>query len=218
MSVGAVLLDAGGVLLLPNVDDILRELGAEGITVDSARLPRAHYAGMRAVDVADGAPPYWHHYTRAYVDVLGVSPQDVIAARSAVVRAFTDMEWNAPIQSSIDALAALASCASHVAVVSNSDGTVEAVLRSHGIGDELAAVIDSHVVGTEKPDPAIFALALDALGVRPQEAIHVGDSVRFDVVGARNAGVRPVHLDPYGYCQDDDHEHITSLEEVTRLI
>lgn len=82
-------------------------------------------------------------------------------------------------------------------------------------------VIDSAVVGVSKPDPAIFALALDALGlpdVKRSTVVHVGDSLRYDVTGALAAGVRPIHLDPHGYCPaPDGHEHIRRLDEIVAL-
>ena len=82
-------------------------------------------------------------------------------------------------------------------------------------------VIDSAVVGVSKPDPAIFALALDALGlpdVARSTVVHVGDSLRYDVAGALAAGIRPIHLDPHGYCPaPDGHEHIRRLDEIVVL-
>jgi putative hydrolase of the HAD superfamily len=78
----------------------------------------------------------------------------------------------------------------------------------------VAVVIDSHVVGVEKPDPRIFALALAALDLAAERCLYVGDTVHFDVTGARNAGIHPLHLDPFGLCPDDDHEHLANLAEL----
>jgi putative hydrolase of the HAD superfamily len=76
------------------------------------------------------------------------------------------------------------------------------------------------VVGYEKPDPRIFHVALDKLGVAPERAVHVGDTACADIDGARAAGVRPLHLDPYGFCPRPagDHEHVGSLAEVAALV
>ena len=60
--------------------------------------------------------------------------------------------------------------------------------------------IDSHVVGVVKPEPRIFELALNALKTSPAECLHVGDSVRYDVVGAQAAGMTVVHIDPLELC------------------
>jgi putative hydrolase of the HAD superfamily len=117
-------------------------------------------------------------------------------------------------------------------VVSNSDGTVEAELRRlalcyvadgqtpPGRGVEMGVVLDSAVVGIAKPDPGIFRVALKALGVSADDTVlHIGDSLRYDVAGALAAGIRPIHLDPYGFCPvPEGHTHITSLAEVPALV
>ena len=94
-------------------------------------------------------------------------------------------------------------------------------MAAGGFGTEVGVVIDSAVVGVSKPDPAIFAVALAALGIPDTErstVVHVGDSLRYDVTGAIAAGVRPVHLDPHGYCPAPaGHEHIRRLDEIVAL-
>jgi len=83
-------------------------------------------------------------------------------------------------------------------------------------GVPVGVVVDSAVVGVAKPDPAIFGIALDALGVTCRETVlHVGDSLRYDVAGALAAGLEPVHLDPHGFCPaPDGHRHIRTLAEL----
>jgi putative hydrolase of the HAD superfamily len=81
-------------------------------------------------------------------------------------------------------------------VVSNSDGRVEEALVAAGLRDCFDVVLDSALVGVEKPDPAIFRAALAALGVAPDEALYVGDLYDVDVVGARAAGMEAVLLVP----------------------
>ncbi|MEX2393509.1 MAG: HAD family hydrolase [Actinomycetota bacterium] len=216
MRVDAILLDAGGVFLLPDFGLVASRLRALGIETDASRYPRAHYSSMRAVDLAPEPPPYWRAYTTAFVAELGITGDIVPDAGKTVNRAFVDMEWDVLIEPALAALPLLAERA-QLAIVSNSDGTVERLLRGHGIGEEMVAILDSHLIGIEKPDPRIFEMALVEIGVPPDRAVHVGDSVRFDVIGARNAGVRPIHLDPFDLC-DENHDHITSLLEVTQLI
>ncbi len=79
-------------------------------------------------------------------------------------------------------------------------------------------MVDSAVVGVAKPDPAIFGIALDALGVtRRGTVLHVGDSLRYDVAGALAAGLEPVHLDPHGFCPaPDGHRHVRTLAELAQ--
>jgi hypothetical protein len=62
--------------------------------------------------------------------------------------------------------------------------------------DLVDFVVDSGVVGVEKPDPRIFRIACERAGVKPAEAVHVGDFYDIDVLGARAAGVHALLLDP----------------------
>jgi putative hydrolase of the HAD superfamily len=83
-----------------------------------------------------------------------------------------------------------------------------------GAGAAVSAVIDSAYVGAEKPDVRIFRAALQAVGVAADRAVHVGDSIWFDVEGALAAGVRAFHFDPYGLCTETDHEHVAGLADL----
>ena len=56
----------------------------------------------------------------------------------------------------------------------------------------LDGIVTSAGAGARKPSPAIFEQALALAGVRPDEAIHVGDTLDEDVAGARAAGIEPV--------------------------
>ena len=68
-------------------------------------------------------------------------------------------------------------------------------LRDNGYGRWFDVMICSFDIGVPKPDPRIFEFALDLLGVRPQEAGMVGDSLGADVKGALGAGMRAVLID-----------------------
>jgi putative hydrolase of the HAD superfamily len=79
-------------------------------------------------------------------------------------------------------------------VVSNFYGNVERILDDAGLAALLDTIIDSAVVGVSKPDPAIFALALQRIDCEPAEVLYVGDSFEKDVVGAHAAGLRTAWL------------------------
>lgn len=83
---------------------------------------------------------------------------------------------------------------------------------------EVAVVVDSAVVGVEKPDAAIFRFALEALAVKPHRCVYVGDTVYFDVDGARAAGLHALHLDPYGLCGIGGHGHVRELHELMPMV
>jgi HAD superfamily hydrolase (TIGR01509 family) len=106
--------------------------------------------------------------------------------------------WSKPHPFANRVLGELKEAGCKLAVVSNAGGDVAVLLARMGLAELFSAIIDSGVVGVEKPDPAIFHLAARELGVAPEAAIHVGDLPAVDVKGARAAGVEPVLLDPLG--------------------
>lgn len=68
------------------------------------------------------------------------------------------------------------------------------ILERQGVLGLFEALAFSDEVGYVKPDPRLFMAALEELGVEPGKAVHVGDSVKSDVLGARNAGMKTVWL------------------------
>ncbi|WP_018111358.1 HAD-IA family hydrolase [Thermus igniterrae] len=84
-----------------------------------------------------------------------------------------------------------------LAVVSNWDATLPEILEVVGLRPYFAHLAVSALSGVAKPDPQLFREALEALGVPPEEAVHVGDS-EADLRGAEAAGVRPLLFDPLG--------------------
>ena len=100
------------------------------------------------------------------------------------------------------------------AVVSNADGRVASILANLGLVPHLTLIVDSQLEGVEKPDPAIFHLALSRLGVEAVRAAYVGDIYSIDVLGARAAGLTPVLLDATGGYPDVDCATIASIYEL----
>ena len=87
-----------------------------------------------------------------------------------------------------------------------------------GIRDAFELVIDSQLVGVEKPDPRIFAIALERLGLPPAAALYVGDIYEVDVVGARRAGLDVILLDPLGLHAGRDVRTAPSVAAVADLL
>jgi FMN hydrolase / 5-amino-6-(5-phospho-D-ribitylamino)uracil phosphatase len=79
-------------------------------------------------------------------------------------------------------------------VVSNFYGNLEAVCQDAGLASLFSVLVDSYWVGAEKPDPAIFRVALAALGASPETTVLIGDSLRRDGEGARRTGMRFIWL------------------------
>ena len=110
------------------------------------------------------------------------------------------------------ALAALRSRGLGLLCVSNWDVSLPRVLERCGLGEALDAVVTSAQAGARKPDPAIFAAALELAGCGPSEALHVGDTPEEDLAGARAAGVRSLLI------ERDGGGDIASLEEVSEHV
>ncbi len=81
--------------------------------------------------------------------------------------------------------------------LSNSEGTVEDLLKDTGLDGFFETIIDSWVVGVAKPDPKIFCLALERVGGQKHQALMVGDSLYHDIAGAQAAGIGAVLIDPF---------------------
>ena len=94
------------------------------------------------------------------------------------------------------------------AVVSNFDCRLHDILDSMGLTELFDAVIVSADCGAEKPNPVLFLAACEALGVRPEHVVHVGDDRRNDVQGARDAGC-------YAWLMGDD---VRTFDDVAERI
>jgi phosphoglycolate phosphatase-like HAD superfamily hydrolase len=119
----------------------------------------------------------------------------------------------------------LAETGVRLGIVSNADGLMAQRLREReilqvgpGPGVEVDCVIDSGEVGVMKPDARIFRVALDAMGVAPEDAWYLGDMPAIDVVGARRAGLRPFIIDPLGLHADRDYGSVESLSALAALV
>lgn len=226
----AVFLDAGGVLVSPLPHRVIAALAALGIDLDPEHLLEAHYRGMHAVDLARSDPEFFGDYYGGYLGHCGFDPTDhadLISAASAAL----DAEWAAgglwiePVPGAAEGLSVLAAAGVPLVVVSNADGTVAELLEASGLvqvgpgpGVELVAIVDSGAVGVAKPDPRIFEIALDTVGVAPERVVHVGDAYHYDVCGARAAGVHPVLVDPLDLRAELDCDRISSLAEIDRIL
>jgi putative hydrolase of the HAD superfamily len=82
--------------------------------------------------------------------------------------------------------------------VSNWDISLPDVLARCGLGDSLDGVVTSAEVGARKPDPRIFAAALQLAECVAADALHVGDTPEEDLAGARAAGIRALLIDRGG--------------------
>jgi putative hydrolase of the HAD superfamily len=102
-------------------------------------------------------------------------------------------------------------------LISNVDHDISAIYGELGLGHWLQLKITSQDVGFNKPNPEIFQAALKAAGVKPAEAIYVGDQYEIDVVGANGVGMRGILIDRHDFLGDiKDSPRIRSFAEITQ--
>ena len=197
---------------------------------DDEAIDRAHYEAVRVfpmdLDGDEYMSPAWTDYLRTYAASLrvqaGMIEEAVDHLRNAYV---TGWLWTHLIAGAVEGLAELAKTGLDIGVVSNADGTIESRLAEMGVlqvgpgsGVAVRCVVDSGVVGVEKPNPAIFTPALETLEVGPEDVWYVGDTPAFDIVGARRAGLTPILMDPFGVNGDFGVRSVRSLGEVAAML
>jgi putative hydrolase of the HAD superfamily len=159
----------------------------------------------------------WQRFSDLLFREMGVlDHRDALWQR--LFRVFTDRENWIPYKDTFPAIEALRARGLKLAIVSNWSTHITPILHHRGLIEPFDAVIGSCHVGVEKPHPEIFRLALDALGVDAAEAIHVGDNPFADVVGARNAGIRPLLLDRHDRLEDHPDRIRRLLEIENHLV
>jgi putative hydrolase of the HAD superfamily len=226
----AVLLDAGGVFVLPDPDRILGAFTRAECSVPRDVLADAHYRAAARfgihLDVEACWTEAWLEYLQTYVDECGVPQDRRDEAHRHLDSEFADAAlWVEPVPGSREGLQALADAGVRLGIVSNADGMMgprlaqlELCQVGPGIGVDIECVVDSGNVGVMKPDPRIFQAAIDLLGLEPDQVWYVGDMPAIDVVGARRARIRPYLMDPLGLHLDAGYDRISSLAALAELI
>ncbi|MGI6231424.1 MAG: HAD family hydrolase [Prevotella sp.] len=106
-------------------------------------------------------------------------------------------------------------------LVSNFYGNISVVLREFGLDGFFSDIVESAVVGIRKPNPRIFELGVERLGLKPEECVVVGDSFYKDIEPAHKAGCRTVWFKGEGWIDQSYDETIpdkiiTDLSELLR--
>ena len=81
-------------------------------------------------------------------------------------------------------------------LVTNFYGNMHTVLSEFGIDHLFKDVVESAVVGVRKPDPEIFRLGVQSLGLEPYDTVMIGDSLDKDIVPAQSIGCNTIQITP----------------------
>lgn len=222
----AVLFDAGNTLMRMNYAAIAVHLEGRGHAVSLEAIEEAELrARVRLdADLARGGSTEGRTAQDSYLAYLlegvGISDPDEIEAAAGFRRSYNAPAglFNVADRHALPAIRMVKAAGLVAGVVSNSNGCARALLDGAGLGAELDFVIDSAVVGVEKPDPKIFRLGLDRAGVAAHEAVYIGDLYSVDVLGSRAAGLGAILLDPRGFWGPRDCDTARNLVDAIRLV
>jgi len=191
-----VLLDFGGTLDADGLtwkERLTRLYREEGVVIAPERFDPVFYA---ADDALGGAvPPTLSFRETVFRLVAGVARGLGFRDDALVDRITTRFLEDATetLRQNMSLLSAL-SRSYRLGIVSNFYGNLATVCEECGIHEFFSVLIDSAQVGCRKPDPRIFQMAVNALGVTPADAVFVGDSLARDMAGARAVGMPHIRL------------------------
>jgi HAD superfamily hydrolase (TIGR01509 family) len=230
-SLRAIFFDAGNTLIYPRVEELAADLTAQGYPTIAEDFYAAERIGKQKLDewlwpqIRQGVVPriidpyYWGEYLRALVERVGVPEAKRSRMTQRVVDGFRDITlWSQVLPETPPFLEALRAQGYFLGVISNSIGTAEEQLGRVGLVRHFDTVLDSAIVGVEKPHPEIFQMALRRAKVGPAEALFVGDTNATDMGGAELAGLRGVLIDRVGAYPHATCPRITLLPELGRIL
>jgi putative hydrolase of the HAD superfamily len=223
--VRAVIFDAGNTLLRMNYRVIAEHLASRGRAASPEQVEDAELRARVRLDphLAPGASTestLTHgRYLRYLLENLAITDEAEIEAIARWRRGYNLPVglWNRADPEAAAAIRRVRQAGLAAGVISNSNGSVRAILEETGLAAQLDFIIDSSLVGMEKPDPRIFRLGLRAAGVAGAEAVYVGDLYSVDVLGARAAGLDGILLDPRGFWAPRDCRLARGLADAVRL-
>ena len=230
MALRAIFFDAGNTLVRIDYAAIVRALAEHGVRVTPEALQRSEWRARvrldadvlaRTGEIASTETRATHsRYLEYMLDGVGVTDAGVVDAMDAWRRDYNQPlgVWTAPEPDAAPALHLAREAGLRTAVISNSNGFIQRILRDLDLLPLLDFALDSHEEGVEKPQPAIFERALSRAGVASAEAAYIGDLYSIDVIGARRVGLRPVLLDPGGCWGARDCDAAPGVLDAVRLL
>jgi putative hydrolase of the HAD superfamily len=206
-----IFFDVGNTLLFPNRARMLAPLGAElHPTLEhwqslERRTKQEFDAGMMGGRVDHG---FWWTFHTHLLEELNVKDDGILHA--LIENTQNSANWDQIPEGTREALERIRKEYA-IAVISNADGKIDAVLGRCGIADCFANITDSGIVGHEKPHPAIFEAALREMKADPAESLYVGDVYSVDYVGALKSGMQAVLFDVAGAYREKEFPRVESL-------
>jgi len=143
---------------------------------------------------------FWINYSRRQLLELGAPAQQaqVLASQISKHMETTYRPEDVLMEGLHETLSSLRTSGITLGVISNRHHPFTDYLRELRIDEYFDLILAAGEVNAWKPGKEIFQYALDQVGISAREALYVGDNYYADVIGARNAGMNPVLMDPDG--------------------
>jgi HAD superfamily hydrolase (TIGR01509 family) len=171
--------------------DVLHDVDPVALAAIGRDEVLAHYRALRKQVIASGVEIDAVASVEQVFGALGIAPDQDAIARSVERLMRETMSHVAPVPGAIETVREVAASDAAVGMVSSAvyHPFLEWTLAHFGIADHLDFVISSASCGYYKSSPEIYRQAMVTAGATPERSIHVGDSLRWDVWGAQQAGM-----------------------------
>ncbi|MBI4259318.1 MAG: HAD-IA family hydrolase [Actinobacteria bacterium] len=230
MTYRAVFFDAGETLVHPHpsfpelLSRVLSEEGhgvapeavVERLQPVAERFTRAARDGELWSTSRERSRAFWASVYRILLEQLELPWTDRLAER--LYATFTDVANYRVFDDVPPVLEKLAADGLELGLISNFEEWLEMLLESLDLTRFFDVRVISGVEGVEKPDPAIFRLALERAGVTAAESAYVGDNLTFDVEPATAMGMTAVLIDRRDRHADADCIRITSMDQLPGVL
>jgi HAD superfamily hydrolase (TIGR01509 family) len=220
----AVFFDVDFTLIYPGptfqAEGYRRACAAHGIDVDPARFDAATAASSVILDEVE-EQIYTHdlfvHYTASIIEHMGGRGEQVIAVAREIYDQWSVNHHFELYDDVAPVLTQLSRSGLIVGAISNSHRSLDAFCEHFSLGGLITVSVSSAEHGYMKPHRSIFDAALAKAGVRPDQAVMVGDSIKHDIAGALAIGMRAVLLRRSGEVPADLPAGLPVIQTLTVL-
>lgn len=199
MQYDAVIFDLWGTLIDNVPDDIFERVQKQMATIVHA--PEDDFDRLWSVDTwvqrSTGALPTVEAAIEYVCHALGVTVDDERVKEAARIRIDLTRRMLVPRPDTLETLQRLQTAGYKVGLISDCTVEVPELWPATPMAPLIDVTIFSCSVGIKKPDPRIYLLACEQLGVAPQKCLYMGDGASRELTGARNVGMHPVMIRPH---------------------
>lgn len=226
MKTKAIFFDAGGTLFRPytSVGQIYADTARRyGFSVSGDKVEEYFRAAwlrkssLSALESTQNERTWWYELVYEVFSELG-EMSDFDAFFDELHELFARPEVWSLFPEVVEVLKVLRQKGYILGIVSNWDSRLVPLCEKMNIHHHFDFILASAVVGSSKPHHGIFHEALKKSGVEPEEAIHIGDSIKDDYEGSSTLGIRALLLDRDGHHTEGVMERISSLNDIFKYL